>query len=179
MKPEIIDIAPKYKTDKNDHGYIEYYAKHLPATAKKILEIGVLSGESIRMLHEIYPEAHIFGMDLFIENPIPFQADWVTWIQGSQTDGKLLGHVRGHGPFDFIIEDGSHNSRDQLITFYGLVDCSPLYIVEDLHCCKEEFYRQGMNYYHTMLGQLKETEMNVVSIFEYNLYNDQIAFIYP
>lgn len=182
QKPKsMIEIFEKYDTDKGSkgHNYAPYYEKHLPKTASKILEIGVDKGQSILMWHELFPEAHIYGLDLFEINPIPFREDWVTWFRGSQTDGKVLNDLRIHAPFDFIVEDGSHNSRDQLITFYGLVDCSPLYIVEDLHCCKEEFYRQGMNYYHTMLGQLKETKMNVVSIFEYNLYNEQIAFIYP
>ncbi len=172
----MIEIFEKYDTDKNSkgHNYAPYYEKHLPKTAKKILEIGVGKGESIRCWHEIYPEVHIFGLDLFDVNPIPFQADWVTWIQGNQTDGNLLGHIRGHGPFDFIIEDGSHNSRDQLITFYGLVNCSPIYIVEDLHCCKDEFWRQGLNMYNTMLGQMTEQ----LFPFAFDLYDDKIAFIW-
>lgn len=178
MQRDIISIFKKYSTDKNDHGYAEYYQKHLPETASKILEVGILKGESVKMWHEIYPEAHIYGLDLFIENPIPFEADYVTWISGSQTDGKLLGHVRAHGPFDFIIEDGSHNSRDQLITFYGLVDCSPLYILEDAHCAKEEFYRQGLKFERTMLGQLTLAKTPLFPSKNY-LYDDKIAFIYP
>lgn len=174
----MIEIFEKYDTDKGSkgHNYAPYYAKHLPKTAKKILEIGVDKGQSILMWHELFPEAHIYGLDLFLENPIPFEADWVSWIQGSQTDGKLLGHVRAHGPFDFIVEDGSHNSRDQLITFFGLIDCSPLYIVEDLHCAKEEFYRQGMKYENTMLGLLTG---DYWTLWEQVLYDDKIAFIYP
>lgn len=168
-------IFSMYGTDKVQHGYAEYYAKHLPKTAKKILEVGVLKGSSILAWHEIYPESHIFGLDLFQENPIPFQENWVTWISGSQTDGKLLGHVRAHGPFDFIIEDASHNSRDTLMTFYGLVDCSPLYIIEDLHCSNEEFYRQGMKYEHTTLGQMLWRKF----AFKFDLYDSKIAFIYP
>lgn len=178
MKPEIINIAPKYNTDKNDHGYIEYYAKHLPETANKILEVGVLAGNSIRMLHELYPEAHIFGLDLFIENPIPFQADWVTWFQGSQIDGKLLKEIRGHGQFDICIEDGSHNSIDQWITFWGLMGSCDLYVLEDAHCAKEEFYRQGIKYEATMLGHLTLSKTPLFPSKNY-LYNDQIAFIYP
>lgn len=166
MKPEIKDIAPKYKTDKNEHGYIEYYAKHLPETAKKILEIGVLGGNSIRLWRELYPEAEIFGLDLFIENPIPFQADWVTWFQGSQTDGKLLNEIRHHGPFDIIIDDGSHNHRDQLITFFGLWGCTKLYIVEDIY--QDEFWSQGL--------PLKDNinSLNVGKVFNY----DKIKFFY-
>lgn len=185
MTKDIISIFEKYDTDKREHGYPKYYQKHLPDTAKKILEVGVFKGESIKMWHELYPEAKIYGLDLFKENPIPFEADWVTWFQGSQRDGDLLGHIRAHGPFDVIIEDGSHNSRDQLINFYGLVDCCTLYICEDLHCAKEEFYRQGMLYRNTMLCMMKNasdpTLSNHQSIyfnFPFHLYDDKIAFIY-
>lgn len=172
MKPEIIDIAPKYDTDKNQHGYIQYYAKHLPGNASKILEIGVHTGESIKMWHEVYPYAQIYGLDIFT-NGIPFQADWVTWVKGSQVDGEILKELRNIG-FDFIVEDGSHNSRDQLITFWGLVGCAPLYIAEDLHCCTEGFYRQGLNTYNTMLGLM----VSELFPFQHDLYMDKIAFIY-
>jgi hypothetical protein len=175
MTRDITSIFEKYDTDKNSkgHNYAEYYQKHLPDNAYKILEVGVLTGESIRCWHEIYPEAHIFGLDLFEENPEPFQEHWVTWFKGSQTDGKLLNTVRLFGPFDIIVEDGSHNSRDQLMTFYGLVDCCKLYVVEDLHCAKEEFYRQGMSEYWTLLNQIKYDRLFANSY----LYNDKIAFI--
>ena len=142
MQRNIIDIFEKYDTDKREHGYPKYYQSHLPETATKILEVGVFKGSSIKMWHEIYPEAHIYGLDLFKENPIPFEADWVTWFQGSQRDGDLLGHIRGHGKFDIVIDDGSHNWRDQLITFFGLWGACDLYVCEDIH--PDLFWSQGL-----------------------------------
>lgn len=173
---DVIKVFEKYQTDKNSsgHNYAPYYAKHLPETATKILEVGVDRGESIKIWLELYPKAHIWGLDLFEITDYPFQHDRVTWVKGSQTDGKLLGHLRGHAPFDFIVEDGSHNSRDQLITFYGLVNCSPLYIAEDLHCCNDEFFRQGMKYELTMLGQIESLFLET----DFHLYDSKIAFIY-
>ena len=167
------EVFAKHGTDKLEHGYAEHYAKHLPDKAKKILEIGVLKGSSIMAWHELYPEAHIYALDLFQENPIPFQADWVTWFKGSQVDARLLEEIRHCGPFDFVTEDASHNSRWTLMTFYGLVNSAPLYIVEDLGCGTEEFYRQGMEHEQTMMGQMWENNFP----FEFSLYDDQIAFI--
>lgn len=188
MTRDIIPIFEKYDTDKGSkgHNYAPYYEKHLPKTAKKILEIGCYKGESIRCWHEIYPEAQIYTLDLFEENPIPFNEPWFHAFKGSQVDGDRLKQLRELGPYDFIVEDGSHNSRDQLITFYGLVDCSPLYIVEDLHCCKEEFYRQGMKFKNTMLGILQKAQFAEVLHagmaskyynFPFHLHDDKIAFI--
>lgn len=145
MVERIIEIFEKYDTDKNSkgHNYGPIYAQHLPQTAKKILEIGVDKGASIEMWKEIYPEAKIYGLDLFTNYPnYPFKADWVQWFKGSQTDGKLLDDIRCHAPFDIIIDDGSHNWRDQLITFFGLWGCCDLYVVEDI--LLDNFWSQGL-----------------------------------
>jgi hypothetical protein len=175
MVKRVIEIFEKYDTDKNSkgHNYGPYYAQHLPKTAKKILEIGVYKGESARAWHEIYPEAHVYGLDLYSEHE-PIKESWFTPLKGNQADSKILDDVRCYGPFDFITEDGSHNSRHQLMTFYGLVGTTPLYIVEDLQCCTEAFYRQGMNVYNTMLGQM----VGGVFPHQFTLLESKIAFIY-
>lgn len=141
MDKDIKNIALKYNTDKVGHGYMELYDKHLPANPKKMLEIGVLKGESIRMWKEIFPECEIHGLDLFSDNPIP-KIEGVVFHKGSQTDPHILSKLRCMD-FDLIIDDGSHNSRDQLITFFGLFN-GKHYFVEDLHCCDEEYFRQGL-----------------------------------
>ena len=173
MNERIIDIMPKYDTDKNDHGYGKYYAKHLPESVNKILEIGVHKSESIKMWHEVYPEAHIFGIDLFSEHE-PIKENWFTAFRGNQADSKLLDNVRLFGPFDIIIDDGSHNARHQLMTFYGLMGMTKLYVVEDLQCNEEAFYRQDLDINLTMLYQLKYYETPFINF----LYDDKIAFIY-
>ena len=169
MVERIIDIFEKYDTDKNSkgHNYTPLYAKHLPESATRILEIGVDRGESIRSWLEIYPEAHVWGLDIFT-NGIPFTHDRVTWITGSQTDGSILNHVRNYfAPFDFILEDGSHNHRDQLMTFFGLWGCTKLYVVEDI--MQEEFWSQGL----PLCDNIKSLNVNA------KIYNyDKIKFFY-
>jgi len=144
MVERIIEIFEKFDTDKNSkgHNYGPYYAKHLPENPKKILEIGVKDGASIRAWREIYPDAKIYGADLFQETTYPFMEDWVQWFKGNQADHRLLADLRSHGPFDIIIDDGSHNWRDQLMTFYGLWGCCDLYVVEDIFL--DNFWSQGL-----------------------------------
>lgn len=176
------DIALKHNTDKATHGYMQHYQKRIgdwicqnDAVPKSILEIGCEKGNSLRMWNEIFPEAKIYTIDLFQEFDFPFDCDhFLTAIQGDQTDPRVLREARNSGPFDFIVDDGSHNSRDQLITFYGLVGSSSVYVVEDLHCCNEEFYRQGLSFEQTMLGQMKSKTFP----FRFKLFDDKIAFIY-
>lgn len=135
------ELAIKHGSDKADHNYCPFYEKWLPKAPKKLLEIGVLHGSSIRMWKEWFPDCEVHGMDLFIENPIP-EIEGVIWHQGNACDWKLLDLLRKEN-FDIIIDDASHNSRDQMITFFGLFNGGQYYI-EDIHCCKQDFYSQGL-----------------------------------
>jgi hypothetical protein len=147
------ELSVKYGTDKGSlkHNYMPFYEKHLPKNPKKILEIGVLKGASLAMWSEYFPEAVIHGLDLFSDHS---EAEVRSFLldecgcnnivlhQGNQCDYVLLDELR-HENFDVIIDDGSHNSRDQMITFFGLFNGGQYYI-EDLHCCNQEFYRAGL-----------------------------------
>lgn len=135
------DLAIKYGSDKAQHGYCPFYEATLPKNPKKLLEIGVLKGASIRMWKEYFPDCEIHGLDLFMENPIP-DIEGVIWHKGNQCDWQLLERLRNED-FDIIIDDGSHNSRDQLITFFSLFNGNP-YFIEDLQCNDEDFYGQGL-----------------------------------
>lgn len=141
------DLALKYGTDKLEHGYIPFYEKHLPHNPRKIIEIGVKDGASIRMWHEYYPNAEIHGLDLFAEKSAKevfdqLPSEKITLHTGDQCDWKVLEELRKYD-FDVIIDDGSHNSRDQLMTFFGLFN-GKHYFIEDLQCNDEDFYSQGL-----------------------------------
>lgn len=140
--PKILsELAFMYGTDKLGHGYIPFYEQHLPRHPKKILEIGVKEGRSIQMWQKYFPDAEIHGLDLFEEFPIP-DIPGVIFHKGNQSDWLLLEQLRKED-FDVIIDDGSHNSRDQMMTFFGLFN-GKHYFIEDLHCCLDPFYQQGL-----------------------------------
>lgn len=149
------DLAAKYGTDKLNHGYIPFYEKFLPKEPKRILEIGVKEGKSLAMWAEYFPKAEIHGLDLFVENNIndiesflfmaaelPQMQQLVKLHQGNQCDWQILEELRKYD-FDIIIDDGSHNSRDQMMTFFGLYN-GKHYFIEDLHCNFDEPYSQGL-----------------------------------
>lgn len=140
------ELAYMYGTDKLHHGYMPFYETNLPKNPKKILEIGVKSGSSIRMWQKYFPDSEIHGLDLFMESPVP-DIPGVKFWQGNQIDWRILEQLRNEN-FDVIIDDGSHNSRDQMITFFGLYNGSH-YFIEDLHCCDNDFYRDGLPQYLT------------------------------
>ncbi len=145
------DLAIKFGSDKAEHGYCDFYERSLPKNPKKILEIGVLKGASLAMWAEYFPDAEIHGLDLFAENS---EEDLESYLRnelgfkniilhkGNQCNWLLLEVLRNEN-FDIIIDDGSHNSRDQMITFFGLFN-GKHYFIEDIQCNEEEFYSQGL-----------------------------------
>lgn len=157
--PTLDELAIKYGSDKSslDHNYTPFYEAHLPKAPKKLLEIGVLHGASVRMWREYFPDCEIHALDLFEENPIP-DIPGVIFHKGNQLDYRILETLRNED-FDVIVEDASHNSRDQMITFFGLFNGKQYYI-EDIHCAEEEFYRQGL---HEQL-----TAKNLFTFLQYN-----------
>lgn len=174
-------LASKYGTDKLAHGYIPFYEQNLPKEPKRILEIGVKEGRSLAMWAEYFPNAEIHGLDLFEENNMldvyntlianneNHKELKIKLHRGNQCDWRILEELRKYD-FDVIIDDGSHNSRDQLMTFFGLFN-GKHYFIEDLHCNNDEFFSQGLH-----------REFRAINIFgdimSFNLdYDDALAKI--
>lgn len=109
----------------------------------RILEVGVNLGGSLELWRKYFThsDSHIVGIDY---NPKCAQlADPTQNIHiftGKQQDHEFLGRVIAElGPFDIIVDDGSHIPSFTLKSFqylfvHGLAD-NGAYIVEDLHAC--------------------------------------------
>jgi SAM-dependent methyltransferase len=107
----------------------------------RVLEIGVLGGASLRLWKQYFthPGTLIVGIDIQPEC-IKFDApaNGIRVRIGDQTDaGFLKGVVEEFGPFDLIIDDGSHHSSHIIASFNHLfadgLTVSGIYFVEDLH----------------------------------------------
>lgn len=105
----------------------------------RMLEIGVARGGSLQMWRRyLHPESMIVGIDIDattqkFDNP----SKRVHVRLGSQTDTAFLQRVIDEfGPFDVILDDGSHMNSHIITTFrylfpHGLAS-GGVYIVEDL-----------------------------------------------
>lgn len=97
-----------------------------------ILEIGVDNGTGMQAYQKIFPNSKICGIDI-----LPVTSNIGKVYIGDQKDEKLLDIVNfENGPFDIVIDDGSHQNRDQIKTFeYLFPKMNPggIYIVEDIH----------------------------------------------
>jgi hypothetical protein len=134
------DIAKRMNADKSSlyHNYMDEYQRHLEKwwhAPIKLLEIGIDKGNSLRVWRDYFSQAEITGIDI---NP-PLNIEGVTCLQGSQADPDFLHKVhREYGPFNVVIDDGSHFNQHQMISFdtlFPLLVPRGTYVIEDLNCC--------------------------------------------
>jgi len=101
----------------------------------KLLEIGVLRGESLLAWRAYFPRAVTVGLDL--DDKRALTAGKRTRVyQGDQGSAADLSRIcAAEGPFDIVIDDGSHLSRHQLFSFLRLfphIKDGGLYVIEDV-----------------------------------------------
>jgi len=141
------DIAERYRTDKgrSRHRYTNFYGSMLGDHRDRILnvtEAGVRSGASIRLWLDLFPKAHVWGLD-------------VSWKEYRDH----VNHLRNHDPrlhlatccrnqldvdgarlvpnsMDLVIEDaGNHDLALQTLLFpllWPLVRLGGYYVIEDV-----------------------------------------------
>jgi len=138
--PTLDALGLLHGTDKASvsHGYLKIYddllapLRHGP---RRILEIGVKGGASLRMWRDYFPEGQIFGADI---NPATLSqaGERISVHLADQSKPEtLVKLVKENGPFDVIIDDGSHiwkHQNDTMRALLPLVKSGGFFIVEDL-----------------------------------------------
>ena len=101
----------------------------------------VTDAPSIRMWHEFFPHAKIYGLD--ISDFSAMETEWFKFFRADCGNVSELRAVADRGiVFDFIIDDGSHASYHQQLTFAELFRClrpGGLYFIEDLNWQPPEY----------------------------------------
>jgi hypothetical protein len=143
-------LALRYGTDTSSagHGYTwiyEHFFGALRDGVRSVLEIGVGGtssisgyetpdgGQSLQMWAEYFPRALVVGVD---KHEKSIRAERIRFERGDAADASFLRRVaRAHGPFDIVIDDGSHVGRDIVPAFRALwpaVRQHGFYVIEDL-----------------------------------------------
>jgi hypothetical protein len=134
QKPEhsiLCSLAKAHGTDKYPW-YTPFYSALLgDKHVKRVLEIGVLNGASLAMWRDYWPEAEVWGFDKEQRRDTDIQV-----MYGDQSKPEDLAFATRLGPFDLVIDDGSHKPADQILGALTLVPhLAPggLYIIEDVN----------------------------------------------
>jgi len=138
-------LARHFGTDKwDEHWYAQHYQTFfapLRGRRLRLLEIGVggyedprRGGASLRMWKAFFPRARIVGVD--ISDKRPQDEERIRTVVGSQDDEGFLKDLSAQeGPFDIVIDDGSHLNRHVIRSFeilFPLLAENGFYVVEDL-----------------------------------------------
>lgn len=150
---ELSRLADHYKTDKGNvlHKYTdvyEYFFLPKKNEAKKIFEIGVAEGASLKMLRDYFPHAVIYGID--IKDTSHLNSDRLKTFLADQSDRKQLQKfIDAYGSdFDIIIDDGGHTMQQQQVSLGFLFKHAKkggYYILEDVHTSIYDIYRDSFN----------------------------------
>lgn len=173
VRPSIRQLFLSGRNHSSDkwESYLSLYEKLLsPYLGKEVrlLEVGVQNGGSLECWADyLGPNAVVIGVDI---NPccglIEFKTPRIRCYVGDATSRNWLEEVvKKHGPFDIIIDDGSHMQEDIISAFQIL--CPHLakggvYVVEDLHCSYFTSHGGGkpgssptaMNYFQALTDML-------------------------
>ena len=140
---ELFDIFSADTNVHKWHHYFDIYSRHFERFRDRpirMLEIGVFRGGSLRMWKDYFhPDSTIVGIDIDKSCSAHELADQNVFVRiGSQADPNFLNEVTGEfGPFDIILDDGSHKTHHQIISFGALFKSAlkdgGCYMVEDVH----------------------------------------------
>jgi hypothetical protein len=157
------ELSKKYYLDKNlasgCHDYIPGYSMvfdGIRTQVKTVLEIGIgsvengqmcsstgepfsqgyRSGNGLRCWQEYFPNAKIYGIDLYEHKELNY--DRIKTFVADQYDTEQMNYViqEINELLDIIIDDGSHFGEHQMFSFMLLSQyLSPngIYVIEDIH----------------------------------------------
>jgi hypothetical protein len=181
-------------TDKGFCGYLPFYQYHLRGVRRRpltILEIGVYQGASLRVWRSYFPRSTIVGIDI---NPSDVEESRIVFRRGSQDDPEFLAALSAElGPFDIVIDDGSHIGRHMIASFDNLfphVVPGGWYIIEDIATAYWPEYEGGpVGLEGTAVamvkglvdsvfrGAVREGELPAAAIDEMHVYPPGIVFL--
>ncbi|SDF81140.1 hypothetical protein SAMN05216553_103396 [Lentzea fradiae] len=142
QRRDLGELAVELGTDKwgDLHWYTQHYERHfarLRTEPVRLLEIGIggyddpdRGGGSLRMWERFFPRGLVVGLDIAHKN---VRGPRITTVRGDQSDAEFLDRLgRELGPFDIVIDDGSHLNDHVRTSFHALfphVRSGGLYVV--------------------------------------------------
>ncbi len=191
------------------HGYSKFYSNQLKEFKNKkinILEIGSYAGASAAAFAKYFSNANIFCFDVNISN-FKYQSKNI-FVYGVDINNKkkvkeILNDIFEKNKFSFfdlIIDDGSHNLSDMLLSFnlfFHYLNNEGIFVIEDFK--HPNYYQYNRNINHILIDEFlnnlenkklfnssivsQENQkylMNVIKkidIYKGNLKNSDICFV--
>lgn len=154
--PSLYTINNKYRSDKGfGHNYIEFYDSLFEPLREEplhLLEIGVLFGSSLKLWHDYFINAQIYGIDDFSQtnghqyyNFQPIRPDEIkkdlasfkniTLLNFDCTNQQDIVKYLHNLKFDIIIDDANHDlvqQQENYTNYHSFLNDGGVYICEDV-----------------------------------------------
>jgi hypothetical protein len=115
-------------------GFYAQLVSLMPRKPSRVLEIGIKGGASLELWKSLFPEAQIVGADI-----VPFNrvlSEGITVVEADQSRPETIAALgERFGPFDFVIDDGSHVGEhmvNSLIALLPHLNRGCVYVIEDI-----------------------------------------------
>lgn len=179
---------------KEGHGYVRYYEslfEEFRDEPVKILEIGVARGCSHWMWARYFENGHIYGVDneeyfkgedyqKHRDKDTPADQAPITFIKADQSYSEQMKEVATkYGPFDVIIDDGSHVPHHQIMSFNLLwPHCKRYYSIEDMHPGYKDARHETVDYFSRhVLGDLNRYGESRHADVEFNPSHNDVEWV--
>lgn len=138
----IDDLAVKHGTDKSStaHWYTRHYERIFGPSRMEInsvCEVGIGSGDSLRMWRDYFPNAIIYGVDMDHKEDMGTRIDI---LECEQTNCEVLRDKFHDKHLEVIVEDASHDPDKSIKTLdclWPTLGYKGWYVIEDM--CMESF----------------------------------------
>jgi len=163
----------RYNTDKHQHGLIEVYEKMFERMKDKqltILEVGVYNGGSLLWMVDYFKNSKIVGADIALPN---ISHERIVMDICDQNNSERLEQIGlKYGPFDIIIDDGSHRYAETKNTFDNLykkfLNPGGMYVIEDFIAGYWPEYKEYKDL-HKLVFEIAEKK-NELDIKAFNIF---------
>ena len=181
----LAEIVDNSRTDKNTtHSYLPLYQQLLISkkeTAKNVLEVGICRGGSIKLWHDFFTNANVYGLDIMNPNDLWEEIKnnekiiLYTSTDAYNNDFFISNFLNKNIKFDFMIDDGPHTleSMKQFIKLYSnIMTDDGILIIEDV---------QSYHWIDTLINEVPEHLKPFIKIYDLrsnkNRYDDIVFTI--
>ena len=145
----LVEMCDEFPTDKcsEGHNFIEKYETlfaPMRDTMDKFFEIGILNGVSHLMWNEYFPNARVYGIDIWDYSEKSKGTGIETFVADQSNRDDLQTFIDKYGTgFDVILDDGGHAMDHQQVSLGFLfkhLNPGGYYIIEDVHTSLPIYY---------------------------------------
>lgn len=140
----LFELVDNSRTDKNvSHSYLGLYGDLLRSkreSAENVMEIGICNGGSIKLWHDYFKNARVYGVDIMhinnVWSEIKENERISLYTSVNAYDENFVNNNLKDKRFDFILDDGDHTleSMKKYIKLYTpLLKEDGILIIEDVY----------------------------------------------